>query len=86
MLALTVREGDYVTIGNDIVVQVLKTGDTFRIAIEAPRSLKIERGKVHEMNGDIPECIQRVRQQPPPKKVLKQQAAKAAVMNQKAAL
>ena len=30
MLALTVREGEYVTIGNDIVVQVLKTGDTFR--------------------------------------------------------
>ena len=34
MLALTVREGDYVTIGDDIVVQVLKTGDVFRIAIE----------------------------------------------------
>mgnify|MGYP002508580055 CR=1 FL=1 len=32
MLALTVREGDYVTIGEDIVVQVLKTGDVFRIA------------------------------------------------------
>ena len=39
MLALTVREGDYVTIGDDIVVQVLKTGDVFRIAIEAPKSM-----------------------------------------------
>ncbi len=73
MLALTVREGEYVTIGNDIVVQVLKTGDTFRIAIEAPRSMKIERSKVREMNGDTPECIKRVRMQAPPKKVLKQQ-------------
>ena len=73
MLALTIREGEYVTIGNDIVVQVLKTGDTFRIAIEAPRSMKIERSKVREMNGDVPECIQRVRMQAPPKKVLKQQ-------------
>ena len=73
MLALTVREGEYVTIGNDIVVQVLKTGDTFRIAIEAPRSMKIERSKVREMNGNVPECIRRVREQAPPKKVLKQQ-------------
>ncbi len=73
MLALTVREGEYVTIGNDIVVQVLKTGDTFRIAIEAPRSMKIERSKVCEMNGNVPECIQRVRKQAPPKKVLKPQ-------------
>ena len=73
MLALTIREGEYVTIGNDIVVQVLKTGDTFRIAIEAPRSMKIERSKVREMNGDTPECIKRVRMQAPPKKVLKQQ-------------
>ena len=71
MLALTIREGEYVTIGNDIVVQVLKTGDTFRI--EAPRSMKIERSKVREMNGDTPECIKRVRMQAPPKKVLKQQ-------------
>lgn len=73
MLALTIREGEYVTIGNDIVVQVLKTGDTFRIAIDAPRSLKIERSKVHEMNGDVPECIKRVRNQAPPKKVREQQ-------------
>ena len=48
MLALTVREGDYVTIGDDVVVQVLKTGDVFRIAIDAPRSMAIQRGKVHE--------------------------------------
>ena len=41
--------------------------------IEAPRSMKIERSKVREMNGDTPECIKRVRMQAPPKKVLKQQ-------------
>ena len=62
MLALTVREGDYVTIGDDVVVQVLKTGDVFRIAIDAPRSMNIQRGKVHEeLTGTVPEAIQKVR-------------------------
>lgn len=67
MLALTVREGDYVTIGNEIVVQVLKTGENFRIAIDAPRSMQIERAKVHELTGEIPECIRRVRARQPVK-------------------
>ena len=62
MLALTVREGDYVTIGDDVVVQVLKTGDVFRIAIDAPRSMAIQRGKVHEeLTGSVPDAIQKVR-------------------------
>ena len=54
MLALTVREGDYVTIGDDIVVQVLKTGDVFRIAVEAPKSMDIRRAKVQEAMGEAP--------------------------------
>ena len=67
MLALTVREGDYVTIGSDIVVQVLKIGDVFRIAIEAPKSMDIRRAKVQESMGEVPECIRRVRAQNGPK-------------------
>lgn len=67
MLALTVHEGDYVTIGEEIVVQVLKTGDMFRIAIDAPRSMPIECAKVHEQTGEVPECIRRVQRQNPPK-------------------
>ena len=67
MLALTVREGDYVTIGDDVVVQVLKTGDVFRIAIEAPKSMDIRRAKVQEAMGEVPACIQRVRAQNGPK-------------------
>ena len=63
MLALTVREGDYVTIGEDIVVQVLKTGEVFRIAIEAPRELEIRRAKVQEAVGDVPACIREKRRQ-----------------------
>lgn len=62
MLALTVREGEYITIGPNIVVQVLKAGDVFRVAIDAPRELAIERSKVRERKGDAPSCIQRVRE------------------------
>ena len=67
MLALTVREGDYVTIGEDVVVQVLKTGDVFRIAIDAPKSMDIRRSKVQEAMGDVPACIRKVRRQEAPK-------------------
>jgi carbon storage regulator CsrA len=61
MLALTVRAGDYVTIGDDIVVQVLKTGELFRIAIDAPRSLSIRRGSGSQEISQLPEAIQRAR-------------------------
>lgn len=61
MLALTVRAGDYITIGDDIVIQVLKVGDLCRVAIDAPRELVIEREKVHESVAETPECIRRVR-------------------------
>ena len=65
MLALTVRAGDYVTIGENVVIQVLKVGETCRVAIEAPREMAIERAKVHEQTGEVPECIRRVRQKAP---------------------
>ncbi len=64
MLSLTVHVGDYVTIGDEVVVQVLKTGDSFRLAIDAPRSMAIERAKVHEQCSGVPDCIQRVRKRP----------------------
>ncbi len=65
MLALTVRAGDYITIGDDIVIQVLKVGDLCRVAIDAPRELVIEREKVHESVAGTPECIRRVRKREP---------------------
>lgn len=62
MLALTVRAGDYITIGDDVVIQILKVGDLCRVAIDAPREMAIERAKVREQKADAPECIQRIRQ------------------------
>ena len=62
MLALTVKAGDYITIGPDVVIQMLKVGEVCRVAIDAPRELVIERAKVHEQRAETPECIQRVRE------------------------
>lgn len=62
MLSLTVRSGDYITIGDNVVIQVLRAGDVFRVAIDAPKEMPIERAKVHEQTAETPECIRRVRE------------------------
>lgn len=66
MLSLTVHPGEYITIGDDIVVQILKTGEITRVAIEAPRELAIVRSKLVEEKGEVPECIQRLRKEKKP--------------------
>ena len=52
MLFLQLKEGEYITIGEDIVVQVFPdSGSMTRLAIKAPRELTILRGEVRERNG-----------------------------------
>ena len=52
MLFLQLKEGEYVTIGEDIVVQVFPDSASMtRLAIKAPRELTILRGEVRERNG-----------------------------------
>ena len=54
MLSLQMKSGDYVTIGNQVVVQVFKeSGPQFRISIKAPREISIVRGKVLERDGEM---------------------------------
>ena len=48
MLSLQLKSGEYLTIGNDIVVQVFEQGGAIRVAVKAPRELSILRGEVHE--------------------------------------
>jgi carbon storage regulator CsrA len=70
MLALSVKAGEYITIGPDITIQVLKVGDLCRVAIDAPRELTVERAKIHEAKGgQVPESIKRVREKKNPPKV-----------------
>ena len=65
MLSLNLLSGEYIMIGEDIVVQVFRTGDSFRVAVEAPRALNIVRGEVFELaGGERPECIRRVWRKP----------------------
>ena len=54
MLSLQMKSRDYVTIGNQVVVQVFKeSGPQFRISIKAPREISIVRGKVLERDGEM---------------------------------
>lgn len=67
MLSLHLLSGEYITIGEDIVVQVFQTGSSFRVAVDAPRSIPIARGELHEKVAARPDCIQRARRIKPAK-------------------
>ncbi len=48
MLVLTRKPRQQIMIGDDIVINVVEVqGDNVRIAIEAPRSVKIYRGEIY---------------------------------------
>lgn len=52
MLFLQMKEGEYLTIGEEIVIQVFPDSSTSaRLAIKAPKELAILRGEVRERNG-----------------------------------
>ena len=52
MLSLQLKSGDYLTIGDDIAVQVFKqNGPAFRVEVKAPREIPVLRGSVLERNG-----------------------------------
>ena len=57
MLSLQLNDGEYLTIGEDIVIQVL-TNSTIKVSVQAPRDKAILRGEVLERNGgDRPHCL-----------------------------
>ena len=52
MLCLQLKDGEYLTIGDDIAVQVFRgPGPQIRVAVCAPRELTVLRGEVRERNG-----------------------------------
>ena len=52
MLFFLFFSGEYLTIGEDIAIQVFQeTSDRIRVAVTAPRDLSILRGEVRERNG-----------------------------------
>ena len=59
MLSLQIKSGEYITIGENVVIQVFqRSGSQFRLAIQAPRELSIVRGEVRERQGNArPESV-----------------------------
>lgn len=51
MLVIGRKPGEYIMIGDEIKVKVVKSenGD-LRLAVEAPRDIKITRGEIYEEN------------------------------------
>lgn len=65
MLSLQLKDGEYLTIGRDIVIQVF-ANSAIQLAVQAPGDMTILRGEVLERNGeDRPACLY---DQPPAKK------------------
>ena len=56
MLVLGRKPGEYVMIGDDIMVKVIRSdsGD-LRLAIDAPKHVPIIRGELHEVQNKSPE-------------------------------
>ena len=59
MLCLNLNQGEYMTIGDDVVVQLEGiSGDHCRLAVHAPREVPIVRGKALERGGGKrPGCV-----------------------------
>ena len=54
MLVLSVNMGDYVVINENIIVKVVRMNDDLKLAIEAPKDVRIERGEVYERTHSRP--------------------------------
>ena len=59
MLCLNLNQGEYLTIGEDVVVQLHSiSGDRCKLVINAPKEIPVLRGKVLERTGgQRPECV-----------------------------
>lgn len=58
MLCLSLRTGDYLTIGDDVVLQLDRmTGDRCKLVIQAPREVPVLRGEVLERTEKRPDCV-----------------------------
>ncbi len=61
MLSLGRNPGEYIVINGNIIVEVVSIDGSLRLAIEAPKEIKIERGENYEKHHAIPDCIVRTR-------------------------
>jgi carbon storage regulator CsrA len=52
MLVLSVKEGEYIKIGDDITVRAWHNGTAMRLAVDAPKELLIIRGELLERSEE----------------------------------
>ena len=58
MLSLQLKSGEYLSIGDNIVVQVFRDGSAgVKVMVDAPRALPILRGEVLERSGQRPGAV-----------------------------
>ena len=49
MLALTRKQGERIVIGDNVVITIVEIkGDSIRVAIDAPKEIKIYRGELYD--------------------------------------
>lgn len=66
MLSLNLKSGEYLTIGEDIVVQIFEqAGSSFRVSVKAPREVPILRGEVLERTEKRPDGLHSKRPKSP---------------------
>lgn len=71
MLSLGRNPGEYLVIGNNIVIQVISVDGNLRLAIDAPKEVPIVRGEVYENFNPIPECLTQAQERSGRKKTLR---------------
>lgn len=60
MLSLGRTPGQYIVIGDNIVVSVVSVDGDLRLAIDAPKDVPIVRGEVYEQTRSAPLCVKRM--------------------------
>ncbi len=69
MLTLRIKSGEYITIGEDVAVQIFdRPGDSFEVSIKAPREVPIFRSDVFERSESRPDGLKDQRVKPPSEK------------------
>lgn len=62
MLMLGIRSGEYIVIGDNIVIKAVQLENQVQLGIEAPKDVPILRDNVYEQNHPTPQCIVRLRE------------------------
>ncbi len=66
MLTLRIKSGEYITIGEDVAVQIFeRPGDSFEVSVKAPREVPIFRSELYERTENRPDGLKEQRLKTP---------------------